>query len=250
MRKLEEIIREYYIESLGVSQLDERYPMFLQIAISGLKDLAHDLKHIVTDAILSVNSNYTVDLPSDYVDYMVIGQVSNGIILSLGLNENLAPLGVDSCGNSTYNLSTGSNEASGGFINYASTSFSEDGQFVGRKYGAGGGGNSVGTYKIFKSQGYIALNNYSGSEIILRYFSNVEKIDGNFMVDEYMVESLKAWIYWKYVQRKRSYDRGEKMDAMSTYNREKRKSQIRISRFNIPEFMNAYKSGYRSSPRM
>jgi len=47
MRKLDEIIREYYIESLGASQLDERYPRFLALAISGLKDLSMDLKNSV-----------------------------------------------------------------------------------------------------------------------------------------------------------------------------------------------------------
>ena len=51
MRKLEEIVREYFIESLGVSQLDERYPRILQIAISGLRDLNNDIRGIVTDVV-------------------------------------------------------------------------------------------------------------------------------------------------------------------------------------------------------
>jgi len=250
MRKLEEIIREYYIESLGASQTDERYPMFLQIAISGLRDLSNDLQQVVTDVVLPVNDNYTVNLPSDYIDYLLIGQLRGGQIHSLGLNNNMGPLPKDSCGNTIPFSTTEGNENSSYFLDFNSSHFSEDGQYVGRSFGLGGGGNSIGTYKVHKELGYIALNNFAGDEIILRYVSNISKVDGNFMVDEYMVEALKAWIFWKYVHRKRSYGLGEKETARTEYSREKRKAQIRVSRFNIPEFMNAYKSGFRSAPRM
>jgi hypothetical protein len=252
MRKLEEIVREFYIESLGASQTDERYPRFLQIAISGLRDLNQDIKSISTDALLPVNDNLTVDLPSDYIDYELIGIVRNGRILSFGLNSNAAPLPLDDCGNSLVasDINTDSTSGGGSFIGYNSAAFNKDGQFVGRRFGLGGGGNSLGTYKVFKSKGYIALNNFSGDEIILRYMSNLEQVDGNFVVDPFMVESLKAWMWWKYIQRSRSYGGGEKQLAQADYNKEKRKSQIRENRFNMPEFFNAYKSGYRSAPKM
>jgi len=250
MRKLEEIIREYYIESLGASQLDDRYGRFLTIAISGLRDLNNDIKNVVTDALLPVNDNLTVDLPKDYVDYMVIGQIRDGRILSLGLNNNAAPLTKDSCGNPINNSIIEGSDKTSFFVDTNSTSFSEDGQFVGRRYGLGGGGNNLGTYRVFKDQNYIALNGFSGDEVFMRYFSNIQQVDGSFMVDEYMVEALKAWMYWKYIQRSRSYNMQDKQVAQMTYNKAKRQAQIRVSRFNIPEFMNAYKSGFRSAPRI
>lgn len=251
MRKLDEIVREFYIESLGASQMDERFPRFLTIAISGLRDLNNDIKRSINTIVIPVNENKTVDLPSDYIDYQVIGEIRNGTIRTLGKNENQAPLGYDDCGNSVVRPSEdASNDQSGIFIDYNSTAFSQDGQFVGRRYGFGGGGNSLGTYNIYRDLGYIALNNFDGDEVVLRYLSNLKKVNGSFVVEEFMIESLKAWMWWKYIQRTRSYTLAEKKDAEMTYYREKRKSQIRVSRFNIPEFLNAYNSGFRSSPQM
>ncbi|GAI79610.1 unnamed protein product, partial [marine sediment metagenome] len=236
-------------ESLGASQLDERYPRFLTLAINGLKDLSMDLKNSVKEVILPVNSNDTVTLPSDFISYIVIGTDDGGTITSLGMNNNLAPRGDDDCGNM---LSAADNEnTEGSFFNYnGSSHFSKDGQFNGRDYGAGGGGSSNGVYKVYKDAGYIALSGASASNIVLRYLGAVDKVDGEFQVDEFAVESLKAWIYWKYVQRSRSYSMSEKQMAEMTYYREKKKSEKRFNRFNIVEFVNAYQSGYRSSPRI
>lgn len=248
MRKLDEIIREYYIESLGASQLDERYPRFLALAISGLKDLSMDLKHSIKEVILPINSNDTVTLPSDFLDYMVIGLDNSGVIESIGMNNNMAPRGYDDCGNITAAAQGVSDNES--FIGLGGANTTKDGQFSGRNYGAGGGGSSNGLYKVYKDFGYISLSGVTASNIVLRYLATVNQIDGEFQVDEFIVESLKAWMHWKYVQRSRSYGVAEKQMAEMTYSKEKKKSEKRFNRFNIVEFVNAYQSGYRSSPRI
>jgi hypothetical protein len=248
MRKLDEIIREYYIESLGASQIDERYPRFLQIAISGLKDLNMDLKVNLKEAILDVNSNDTVDLPSDYMDYLVIGTEDSGVINSIGMNRNIAPRGFDDCGDLNPAAAEEGSESS--FFNFSTTHHTKDGQFNGRAFGAGGGGSNNGTYKIYKDKGYISLSGVGATSIILRYYATVEQIDGEFQVDDYYVEALKAWMYWKYVQRARSYNGQDKQMASMDYAKEKKKAEKRRYRFNIIEFVNAFQSGYRSSPRI
>jgi hypothetical protein len=248
MRKLDEIIREYYIESLGMSQLDNRYPRFLQIAISGLKDLGMDLKSNLKEVELDVNSNDTVDLPSDYLDYLVIGTNESGQIMSIGVNNNKSPRGFDDCGDLKAAVVDDENQTS--YFNFATSHHTKDGQFNGRSYGAGGGGSNNGTYKIYKNEGYIALTGSSATSIVMRYYATVEQVDGEFQVDEYYVEALKAWMYHKYVQRSRSYGQGEKRMAMLDYNKEKKKAEKRNYRFNIVTFVNAFRSGYRSSPRI
>ncbi len=250
MRKLDEIIREFYIEDLHLSQLDNRYPMFLQIATTGLKELNYDLKNVVTEVILPVNDNDTVDLPNNYINYMVIGVIKNGAIRSLGLNSSLTQKSKDSCGDFE-NVSQQSLSADDtGYFSGAVSNYTTDGQFTGRHFGVGGGGNSNGLYNVFKDKGYIALSDCSADEIVLRYIATIEQVDGNFMVEEYLVDAIKSFIWHRYIRRMRSYGVAEKQGAMMEYNKERKKALQRINRFSITEFMSAYRSGYRSSPNI
>jgi len=179
---------------------------------------------------------------------MVIGLDVGGVIESIGMNNNMAPRSTDDCGNITAAATgLGNNES---FIGWGGTHITKDGEFNGRHFGAGGGGSSNGLYKVYKDSGYISLSGVTASNIVLRYLATVNQIDGEFQVDEFIVESLKAWIHWKYVQRSRSYGIGDKQLAAADYSREKKKSEKRFNRFNIVEFVNAYQSGYRSSPRI
>lgn len=248
MRKLDEIVREFYIERLHASQTDNRYPMFLQTAISGLRDMNMDSRNVVTEAVLNVNSNDTVDLPDDYIDYLVIGTVTDGVISSLAVNNNRAPRAKNDCGDL---VAAGTSDGSENFFfNFNSSHYTKDGQFNGRAFGAGGGGSSNGTYKVYKQDGYIAVSGVTADKLVMRYLATLKQINGNFLVDEYYVEALKDWIWWKYVQNQRSYGLGDKQLAQADYFREKKKAIKRQYRYNIVEFVNAYQSGYRSSPRI
>lgn len=246
MRKLEEIVREFYIEDLHLSQTDERYPMFLQIAITGLKELNYDLKSIITEVTLPVNDNDTVDLPNNYIDYMMIGVVSGGTISSLGLNTQIAQRAKDNCGDIANVMPESSSEGAGTFT----SSYSIDGQYTGGDFGLGGGGNSNGTYNVFKQEGYISLQNCSADELILRYLSTTEQVNGSFMVEEFLVDAIKSFIWHRYIRRMRSYGGGEKQMAELEFNNKKKLAVKRGNRFSITEFMNAYRSGYRSSPNI
>jgi len=246
MRKLEEIIREFYIEDLHLSQTDERYPMFLQIAITGLKELNYDLNNIVTEVTLPVNDNDTVDLPNNYIDYIMIGVVSGGVISSLGLNTQMAKSAKDNCGNIAAVIPEASSDGVGSF----SSSYSTDGQYTGGDFGIGGGGNSNGTYNVFKQEGYISLQNCSADKIVMRYLSTVEQVDGNFLVDEFLVDAIKSFIWHRYIRRMRSYGGGDKQMAEMEFNRKRKMAVKRGNRFSITEFMNAYRTGYRSSPNI
>jgi hypothetical protein len=247
MRKLDEIVREFYIERLHMSQLDNRYPMFLQMAVSGLKDLHMDIKTVVTEAVLDINDNDTVDLPSNFIDYLVIGVIDGGRIASIGENRNIAPRSLDDCGNLVTSIT---DDVEYSFIGINSSHYTKDGQFNGRYYGAGGGGAAFGNYKIYKDRGYISLSGVTSEAIVMRYYATLEQLDGNFMVDEYFTEALKDWMWWKYVQNQRSYDMGTKQMAEVSYNKQKKKAEKRTYRFNITTFVNAFRTGYRSTPRI
>ena len=65
-----------------------------------------------------------------------------------------------------------------------------------------------------------------------------------------MVGDVKDFIWWTYVRSKRSYGMGDKQLAREDYKRTKKEALLRLTRFNMPEFMNAWNTGFRSSPRM
>ena len=73
---------EEVIKSLLIQQgeyTEHKYMSYLDIAMRGLKELSFDATQEVKAITLTVNDNLTVDLPSDYVDYVRIGVCNNGI---------------------------------------------------------------------------------------------------------------------------------------------------------------------------
>ena len=245
--KLDEIVREFMVEDLGLESIDRRYSRFLSIAISGLRDLYYDnIGGVEKEVLLEVNDDETATLPSDFIDYYAIGLVYGNEFASLGLNSNMNALAKDDCGNKVARTTADSDD--GGFL-YSTTNYNDKSENLGRAFGVGGGRSSIGEYKIYKERGYIALSGVSASNIVLRYKADIQSIDGNYNVHPYSVEAIKAWIWKKYVSRTRSYGLGEKQLADMAYKKAKKQALQRHYSFNIYEFIQAWKTGTRSSPK-
>ena len=239
-RKLENVIKEFMIETLGVEQIDRRYPRFLLSAIRCLRELNYgNISTYSKDVELDVNDNDTVDLPDDFIDYEVIGVICNGELFSLGYNPNLAPKPKDNCGN-----------------DISRDTVSTDGVFqaadsaIDSYMGSLGGGNSLGYYKIFPNKGYISLEGFDADKIVLRYKADIEQVDGSFMVNPYDEEAIHAWLGWKYKNMSKGYNDGDKMFSYEYYKRMKRQSLIRHNRFSLPEWVDAIRKAFRPSPRI
>lgn len=251
MRKLDEIVREYMIESLGSSQIDNRYARLLQIAITGLKDLYYDRPGLTKFTTITIEDNDTALLPNDYIDYVRIGVCFNGTVFALGENANMCPPEFDDCGNTEIcqpHERTGS-VADGYFYSWP---YTENMQLAGKQWGVGGGNNGIGYYKVWPEHGFISLQarDTQFDSIILEYVADPEEIDGEFMVHEYDVEPIKAWMYWKYYQRNLNVALSQKEEARYAYGREKKKAMQRHGRFSANEFMQAIRAGYKSSPKL
>ncbi len=253
MKKLDIIVREY-MNSIGASQTDNRYARFLQFAIEGVKEINREFKNVIKVKRIEVSDvNFTAALPVDYIDYLKIAICHRGQMFALGLNDNMCPPHFDDCGNivvdgvDTFNQQDSIN---GGY--WWGGQYNSDGFYIGKIYGIGGGGNSIGTYNVYKAQGYIAFQDFTHNydEIILQYIGDVDMIDGEHVVDSAYSEAIKAWIYWKSIQRMRSYGLGEKKDAEQTYYNEKRKGAMINKAFTLLEGVNAVRQGYKSSPKI
>lgn len=252
MKKLDIIVREY-LNSLGASHVDNRYARFLQFAIEGVKYINREQKNVIKTKLIPVSEvNFVFPLPVDFLDYLRISICWQGQLFALGLNDNMCPPHFDSCGNLVVDGIQNTNvNASLGNYDWAGQ-YNQDGFFIGKIYGLGGGGNSIGSYKVFKAQGYIAIQNMTQAydEIVLQYIGDIDSIDGEHLVDSAYSEAVKAWIYWKSIERLRSYGLGEKKNAEQTFYNEKRKGALIQKAVTITEIVSSVRQGYRSSPKI
>lgn len=244
---LDKIVREYMVESLGLSAIDNRYPRLLQIAINGLRDLHFDRKSANKFVVLPIEDNDTAILPNDFISYARIGVCFNGSVLAMGANDNMCPPHTNDCGDTVIdqprhgdNLGFGWNN---GLTNYGYPLY--------QNYGVGGGQNGIGYYKIYPDKGFIAFQsvNTHFDEIILEYVGDIDSIDGEYLVHSFDVEPIKAWMYWKSNQR---LDKAlsQKEEARIQYGREKRKAFERHNRIPLNEWMQMFRQGYKSSPKL
>lgn len=247
--KLDTIVREYMVESLGATQIDHRYPRLLQIAISGLRNINRDVNGLIKVEKIDVDkTNMVAYLPNDYITYRKLYVCYQGQQIALSLNANMCTPEFDDCGDLEV---CGGTATEGSFFPWTSNySYDAYGNPTGRQFGVGGGQNSIGTYRIFEDQGYIALQNLSSmfDEVIMEYLSDIDQIDGETYVHPNDVEALKAWMYWKWIQRKDNVPAVRIDMAKREYAKEKTKARKRHNSFNINDLMSAVRSGYNSSP--
>ena len=108
-----------------------------------------------------------------------------------------------------------------------------------------------GTFQINEDQGYIYVESQvvNRDSLIMEYRSLLSKDEtGNILVHPYETEAIKAWIYWKSIERLRSYAGQDKQLAALAYSKEKKKARKRRNAMTLPEIVSANRKGYGASP--
>lgn len=238
---LDEVIKSLLIQQGETSE--HKYMQYLDIAIRGLKELTFDILMQVKVASLDVNSNLTVDLPKDYINYAKIGICgSDGRIQTLGFDEQICIANnIDTCGNPTSGGQRGNENYSGNYRN---------GEATGGLYGLGGGQNSNGYYRIDREKNQIALSSdLDGNKLILEYISDGSSVNGDMKVNAMAEEALRAYVYWKLVQRRRNVPLQEKEAARRDFYNEKRLARARIVNFTPDQARQITRKGFKQSPK-
>jgi hypothetical protein len=248
---LDQVVREFLIESFGANQVDNRYARFYQIGVSGMREIHSDVGWKKSYSKLTLRDNSTASLPSDFIDYYRIGICYGNQILALSENKNPCPISfsTDDCGQIKSRTLDGTFDS----IDYTSQwdSYSKNGQFVGREFGVRGGEPMYGTFQINEDEGYIYVESQiiNRDSLILEYRSLLSKDEsGNIMVHPYETEALKAWLYWKSIERLRSHSGQEKQMAAITYTKEKKKARKRRNAMTLQEIVSANRRGYGAAP--
>ena len=247
--RLDQIVREFIIER--GEQTEHNYARFLQLSINGLRELNMDISGSAKMVVLEIKDDMTVDLPSDFINYVKIGVCgSNGEIMSLGHNPNLCKARyADDCGNITHKQGTVANNGIPVYIDNINSHY-RNGEVVGRFFGEGGGYNSNGEYVLDKERGVLQLSSVMATEIVLEYVADISKMDGSFTIHPYIIETVKAYIAWSSIRRKLGVPLQEKELARRDYYNERRLAGLRFSSFTMDEAKATIRKAFKLAPKM
>jgi hypothetical protein len=243
--------------------------MIRSFALRGLRDMGFDMLKVIRSLKLPVESNSTVTLPDDYVEWTKIGSVgSDGIVYVMGENKNInmsqkyAELSdgsnYDTDGDGLYERVDSKGSTNGGtpmsdtgitdgmnsylFRNYVHGSES------GRLYGMGGG-HYYGEFRINADQNRIEIKtNSSMNEVVIEYIAD-EARSTNPRVHIFAEEALRAYIYYKLIERKSSVPLGEKQRARQEYYNERRIANSRLKSFTKEELLKTIRKNTKQSPK-
>tara|TARA_R110002153_G_scaffold43893_2_gene123947 strand:- start:84 stop:878 length:795 start_codon:yes stop_codon:yes gene_type:complete len=229
-----------------------------QLALRGIREMGFDIMKRIKSLSLAVDSNNTVPLPDDFVDFLRVGIAgSNGIVHVLKENKNINisqeyvldtfnnPIDSDGDGVND-RVNSARNSTSGNKVSDSATYMYEASE--GRQYGAGGG-SGVGYFRMNYEQNRLELNSdMDVDNIIVEYIAD-EARSQNPSVHLYAEEALRQYIYFKLVQRKANVPASEKQIARQNYYNELRLAKARMNSFSKEEALNVIRKNFRQSPK-
>ena len=245
------------------------------IALRGIREIGFDIGKKIKSLKLSIDSsNNTVELPDDFVDLTKIGSVGeDGLVHVFTENKHI-------------NQSRAYADASGSAVSNSSTAYDSDGDGVfdrvdskgstvgdeggsslndvfesyifrnfihgvtqGRLYGIGGG-QKAGMYRLNLDQNRIEIDTDSDiAEVVIEYVAD-EARSSDPSVHVYAEEALRAYIYYKLIERKSQVPMAEKARARSEFYNERRKANARLSNFTKQEALQVIQKNFKQSPKV
>jgi hypothetical protein len=261
-KPLEELVREELIER---GELNEaKFARFYQLGVSCLRnEINYSVNGYHKGVSLTINDNDTVNLPPDYIDYKTLAVCGkDGKLHPLGHRSNGCYLKTGDCGNlekdpginvSDGILGLGYGGIVGGGVSSGYSNHVKDGSFVGRFYGLGGGNNANGYYRFFEDEGYIALYNFpykaQTDQIFLEYLADIRQVGGDYVVHAYDEEAVKAWLWWKSIQKSKAYGENKILSARREYYNQKRLARLKHNSSTVQEFAEALRTNNKLSPK-
>ena len=235
-------------------------PLVLNYLKRAIREMEFDTHKRVKSIKISVGSNNTIALPSDYVDMVKLGVVgSDGMVYVFGENKNInysmansgttaAPVqGTTDSKSSTAGFSGGFSDE-GDLDHYVFNNYLLDGNY-GQLYGIGGG-QRYGDYRINLDQNRIEIDTSTGySEVVLEYISD-PALDDNPSTHVYAEEAVRSYAYYKLIERKSSVPAGEKARARKEAYNEMRKARARLSDFTKENALRIIRKNFKQSPKL
>ena len=231
-------------------------------ALRGIREMGFDVLQRIRSIKLSVNNNDTVDLPDDFVSLSKIGVVDNdGVIQVLAPNHNInmsqkyktsGSLLIDSDGDGVYDrvdsktpTTDSNNVTTKDYVTFSNYVYQSN---VGQLYGLGGGIYPA-EYRLNLDQNRIELSVDSTiTEVVIEYIADEARSE-NPTVHVMAEEALRAYIYYKVIERKRTVPAGEKARARSEYFNELRRANSRLQSFSKEDALQVIRKNFKQAPK-
>ena len=269
--KLSQIIKDFILtldgDDYAANVSDSAIRNF---ALRGIREIGFDLGKKIKSLKRTIQTNDTIVLPEDYVDLVKIGVVDeSGIIRVFGQNKNInysekyqtdsstaqsaaGPLDIEA------NIVTDTEASKTATGNTASSNDESLDYYVfenylyqgglGRLYGTGGG-HLAGAYRVNLDQNRIEIEGNDGySEVVIEYVAD-EARSTDPEVHVYAEEALRAYMYYKIIERKSSVPANEKARARAEYYNERRKANARLSNFTKEEALKTIRKNFMQAPK-
>jgi hypothetical protein len=271
---LSQIIADFKITLDGDDYVSNVSDVALRnFALRGIREIGFDIGKKVRSIKLPIESNNTVTLPEDFVDLNKIGVVgSDGLLYGFIHNKNInqsQEYSLDATGNKTtddtdddvlykvqntvYDREDSKTPTdpdmsnANDYYDFVFENYLYNGG-IGSIYGLGGARNR-GEYRINLDQNRIEISTRSStSEVVLEYVAD-EARSSDPSVHVYAEEALRAYIYWKLVERKSSVPANEKGRARSEWYNERRKANARLSTFSKDEALKTIRKNFKLAPK-
>lgn len=262
---IDQIVNDFLLTADGDDYVNNVSGIALRnYALRGIREMGFDIMKRIKSLKLEINQeNSTVELPDDFVDYTKIGVVGgDGLIYVFAENKNqntamqyvtdISGNPIDSNSDGVYDREDAKFVAQGrgtmsDFENYSFRNFLYEGN-IGRAYGIGGGKYS-GEFRINNEQNRIELYSTSNyNEVVIEYIADEARSE-NPSVHVYAESALRAFVYYKIVERKASVPMAEKSRARQEYYNERRLANARLKSFTKEEAFKTIRKNFKQSPK-
>lgn len=241
------------IRSLLIQEGDEtthRLFYYRDIALRGVKELNFDVVRNIKTVELTVNANLNITLPSDFVSLTRVGVSKSGMISPVGQLDDIDL------------------QASQGGVTGVSNTYTiqwideyRNGENMGGIYGLGGGQNRFGYYRFDMESNTIQFDaGFAEAKIVLEYVSDginrsVSDINlpetkaSDTQIHVFAEEALRAYMFWKGIQRKRNVPANQKEQARRDWYNQKRLAKARMKSFTKDEAIQAGNKNSYQAPK-
>ena len=224
-------------------------PRIIHFCIQAYRELWYDVSGLPSYKVLNLDSTNSADLPQDMIKPIMVGVVADdGEIRVLRENGNIAGNISTSCNGTPQPLSSqvGVDLSYIGGIDDAAV---RNGEITGRLYG-NGGENNYGEYRIDYAVGKIYMSTHTSiSEIVIMYISDIERMNGKFMVHPYLREPIKAYYNWKKLEMVNSAPLGLVREKKNEYVLQKRNANKRFMSRSLSQLLDMSKKSFSPSPK-
>lgn len=221
----------------------------------GLKEMDFDFGQKIASRKVSVDtSKQTATIPTDCVDIIKVGVVgSDGMVYVLANNKNINYSHADTATDTAATPDKTPTDTPGGsqqdsFSDFVFHNYFANGTY-GQLYGLGGG-QRYGEYRINWSEKRIEFSSTNDlTEVVIEFLTD-SYLDSDPTVHTYAEEALRAYIYYRLIERKASVPMGEKQRARKEYYNELRKAKSRLSSFTKEEALQVIRKNFKQSPKL